>query len=778
MTTAIDICNNALDLIGQGLHITSLDEQSKEADLCRRNYQLAFDRVVTRYNFSFLKKKATINTTASCTANAFSYAYAVPSDFLRSLFAVKSSNLTERIEYSIVNENGSQILCTNEKAPFILNYITNTASLKALSPIMIEAVEYYLASRFVTSLAHGTSSLQVSQYLLEQSNKLVEQAYILDADQNTKDENYITTICNNALALAGNATQITSLEESTKESNLLRVNFQQSIDFCLSRFNFDFLYKKVNLTTSNAVTYALNKYKYAYKLPTDFSKPLFIDSTTGAEFTVISLNNDNVICTNQVAPFNFNYVTKTIDLKAIPNKIVEAIEYYLASRLVSVLGGNSTTQDQQGNAVQSSQMLLTRCDQLLTDYYSTQNVFITDSLKETEICNKALSLTGYAEKVTSIYEISKTASLLQENFQQSIDFCFKAYPFSFLFKTCVISLQDKISYSLNDYKNAYKLPTDFNLGLFISDKTKNQFSTILLNNSYILLTDKQAPFTFVYLQKSLPLSAVPTELLEAIEYYLASRIIDSVKQNAQITDNNGEKIQTKDQLVKIANSILKDLYEKQVLSVTDELKETDVVNTALSLVGNFSISSLEEKTKLGLLCKNNYSNVLQGLLSQGNFSFNRKDEVITKDNLTDIVSLPYRYTYTIPSDVLKVLYIDDLNNRLEKIHHHVSDFNFRVQGKKRYLVTNKQAPFVIQYQSTCDDLSLLSPAFLLAFQYILAAQLATALVTTEKQSNSLQVNLAQQGQVYLNLAIGQDAQQGADSIQDNYCSFIEGRNGF
>ena len=33
MTTKVDICNNALDLIGQGIHIKSFDDQTKESDL-------------------------------------------------------------------------------------------------------------------------------------------------------------------------------------------------------------------------------------------------------------------------------------------------------------------------------------------------------------------------------------------------------------------------------------------------------------------------------------------------------------------------------------------------------------------------------------------------------------------------------------------------------------------------------------------------------------------------------------------------------------------------
>ena len=35
MVTEIDICNNALDLIGEGLSIESFDDQTKQAELCK-----------------------------------------------------------------------------------------------------------------------------------------------------------------------------------------------------------------------------------------------------------------------------------------------------------------------------------------------------------------------------------------------------------------------------------------------------------------------------------------------------------------------------------------------------------------------------------------------------------------------------------------------------------------------------------------------------------------------------------------------------------------------
>ena len=56
----IDICNNALDLIGQGTHIDSLDEQSFEARSCKRLFKPVLNQCLDIYNWSFARKDEVI----------------------------------------------------------------------------------------------------------------------------------------------------------------------------------------------------------------------------------------------------------------------------------------------------------------------------------------------------------------------------------------------------------------------------------------------------------------------------------------------------------------------------------------------------------------------------------------------------------------------------------------------------------------------------------------------------------------------------------------------
>lgn len=210
----------------------------------------------------------------------------------------------------------------------------------------------------------------------------------------------------------------------------------------------------------------------------------------------------------------------------------------------------------------------------------------------------------------------------------------------------------------------------------------------------------------------------------------------------------------------------------------------DICNNALDLVGQgLHIESFDDQSKEADLCKRNYQQVVDRALTKFNFSFARKDDLISEKNLIqNVVSIPYKYTYSIPSDVMNILYLEPYRKEGEEtINIKTLKFNFRVidvnKKKQRCIVTNKKAPFVIQYQAFIDDPNLFSVQFTEAVEYLLGARLASALIHGNT-GISISNTLMQQGIMFLQLASSQDNQQGADSIKDNQCSFIEARYGY
>lgn len=202
--------------------------------------------------------------------------------------------------------------------------------------------------------------------------------------------------------------------------------------------------------------------------------------------------------------------------------------------------------------------------------------------------------------------------------------------------------------------------------------------------------------------------------------------------------------------------------------------KVDICNNALDLIGQgIHIKSFDDQTKEADLCRRNYQQIVDRCLTKFNFSFARKDELITNSYLvSDVVSIPYKYTYKIPSDVMNILYLERYSKSKDETINNKDTikFNFRVvkinNVPTRCIVTNIEAPFVIQYQSFIDDPNLFSVQFTEAVEYMLGARLASALIHGSTGLNTSN-NLMQKALMLLQLAIGQDNQQGADSIQDN-----------
>jgi len=188
----IDICNNALDLVGQGSHIQSLDEQSKEADLCRRNFDVIVKRALCKYNFNFARKDEVItnDNLLNVVSLPWQYTYSLPTDCLKIFYLAELSDSSdiERIRLDNNRFNFRQIanqtaLVTDMQAPFVIEYQANITNVNLFSDVFIEGLEYLLASRLAVALIHGTSGLQVSQQLLNLGNFTLDQASGIDAQQ-------------------------------------------------------------------------------------------------------------------------------------------------------------------------------------------------------------------------------------------------------------------------------------------------------------------------------------------------------------------------------------------------------------------------------------------------------------------------------------------------------------------------------------------------------------------------------------------------------------------
>lgn len=209
------------------------------------------------------------------------------------------------------------------------------------------------------------------------------------------------------------------------------------------------------------------------------------------------------------------------------------------------------------------------------------------------------------------------------------------------------------------------------------------------------------------------------------------------------------------------------------------MEKIDICNNVLDLVGQGThIQDLEENSKEADLFRRNFDATVRRSLMKCDYNFARKDEVITSDNLLETVSLPWKYTYALPDDCLRVLYLEELDcdSNSERIRHDHNRFNFRQIGTKTVLTTDLEAPFTVQYIANITDTELFSDVFTEALEYLLGARVASALIhgTTGVQVGQ---TLLTQGMMLLYNGASIDAQQGGDSIkQIETPSIIRARN--
>lgn len=192
--TELDLCNNALALIGQGSHITSLEENRKEADACKRFLPVTIARCLDKFNWSFARRDEVITQDfllpdALCLP--WRYVYSLPSDVMRLLFAVpmgvdsssETMGFKGQIRFNLRNLNGQKVIATDAQAPFIIQYQANILDLDIFPPTFCEGLEAALASSLASELIKGIDGVKISQAMAQMAYQNLEQASALDASQ-------------------------------------------------------------------------------------------------------------------------------------------------------------------------------------------------------------------------------------------------------------------------------------------------------------------------------------------------------------------------------------------------------------------------------------------------------------------------------------------------------------------------------------------------------------------------------------------------------------------
>jgi len=141
MGSQIDLFNRALGYIGTR-SIQAFSDNTKEASLCRQNYDLCRRVVLRMFPWRFASSRAVLSTpNANPVAFEWTYAYDLPSDFVRVITVGNAIDVFNPDIYWI--REGEQIL--TDETILYMRYVYDYNDVDTFDPIFFESLALYLA---------------------------------------------------------------------------------------------------------------------------------------------------------------------------------------------------------------------------------------------------------------------------------------------------------------------------------------------------------------------------------------------------------------------------------------------------------------------------------------------------------------------------------------------------------------------------------------------------------------------------------------------------------
>ncbi|CAB4199459.1 hypothetical protein UFOVP1326_48 [uncultured Caudovirales phage] len=186
MASAIDICNQALALLGQRANVQQIvpPDGSVEASLCARFYPIARDKLLEMHDWRFATRREALAEVTN-DLDSWAFAYAVPT-MLRplTLLMPESTDDTKTQEYVIEqNANGDAVLYTNVEDA-VLRYIYRVTDPTRWTPQFCTSVAALLSSYLAGPIIKGREGRAVAQEQYKMF--LVEKAEAVKANGNSK----------------------------------------------------------------------------------------------------------------------------------------------------------------------------------------------------------------------------------------------------------------------------------------------------------------------------------------------------------------------------------------------------------------------------------------------------------------------------------------------------------------------------------------------------------------------------------------------------------------
>ena len=148
MPSVVDICNEAMDLLGAAT-ITALTENSKEARLCNRRFVTVRDSVLRTHTWNVAVTRATLAQDTDPPAFGFTYQYSLPTDpYCLRVLSFWNSNVNNDVaayDSNVMFKIEGRKVLSNEGTCSII-YISRVTDTELYDALLSSTIAHKLAS--------------------------------------------------------------------------------------------------------------------------------------------------------------------------------------------------------------------------------------------------------------------------------------------------------------------------------------------------------------------------------------------------------------------------------------------------------------------------------------------------------------------------------------------------------------------------------------------------------------------------------------------------------
>jgi hypothetical protein len=187
MPSVVDICNEAMDLLGAAT-ITSLSENTKEARLCNRRFETVRDAVLRGHPWNIAITRRALAKDTDTPAFGFEAQYTLPTDpFCLRVLSLHTSNVDDDTaaydSQAMFKVEGRKVL-TNEDSCRIV-YIGRITDTEQYDSLLSSTVATKLAAETAYAITGSTS---VSQQMFALYDDRLREARSMDAVEGVPDK--------------------------------------------------------------------------------------------------------------------------------------------------------------------------------------------------------------------------------------------------------------------------------------------------------------------------------------------------------------------------------------------------------------------------------------------------------------------------------------------------------------------------------------------------------------------------------------------------------------